>query len=118
MEDDLDVDRAGYSGSVEEEVMSEAQPKPHSAPKMPGYCATRRRIRVRKYQVGAGVFSIHTVIEILLAGGYMMVRGKPTHPAWILSWPVSMLLANALGGCLARAELTPEYVEMMKGDAS
>jgi hypothetical protein len=90
----------------------------HGAPKMPGYCATRKRIRIRKYRQGAVVTNIHAIIVILLAGDYMMVRGKPTHPAWILSWPVSMLLANARGGCLACAELTPEYVAAVMGGAS
>jgi hypothetical protein len=64
--------------------------------------------RPRKYRAGARL-GFEEVIRRCLAGEYVMARGRPTHPGWVLSWRVNMLVTMCASGIVAAAEITDEW---------
>jgi hypothetical protein len=54
----------------------------------------------RKYLVGDRFADVHQAITAILAGEYLMLRGKPMHSAMLKNWPLIMIANNVAYGHL------------------
>lgn len=66
--------------------------------------------KIRKYREGARILSIYEMIPVLLANRYVIVRGKPYHPAVLRNWSLISLMDICRYNQAHVAELTPEWI--------
>lgn len=64
---------------------------------------------VRKYQEGAPIESLSEAVGMIQRDEYIMVRGRPTHPAWLRSQSLALLAGQVRGRAFARAVITEEW---------
>jgi hypothetical protein len=66
--------------------------------------------KVRKYCAGERINSLAAMVLMIEDGRYMIVRGRPTHPAVLRNWSLASLNSVMRGGWMYLAELTPEWI--------
>lgn len=66
-------------------------------------------IKPKKFVTGSKITDIHTAIDHLLAGKYLIVRGKPMHPRVLMNWSVATLRGAATYGTIYEAQPNPSY---------
>jgi hypothetical protein len=66
--------------------------------------------KIRKYREGVRILGIYEMIPVLLANRYIIVRGKPYHPAVLRNWSLGSLTRICHYDQAHVAELTPEWI--------
>lgn len=73
--------------------------------------APRYPAKQRKYLEGQRVQSMTEVLLAIDRGEYLMVRGKPTHPAVVVNYSVATLRGFVENGYVNLATINPLYRE-------
>jgi hypothetical protein len=67
--------------------------------------------KLRKYRAGERLNSLVALVLIINDGRYIIVNGRPYHPAVLRNWSLASLDGTMRRGRMYLAELTPEWIE-------
>jgi hypothetical protein len=59
------------------------------------------------YLPGEPITTVQWAVELILAGDYLMFRGKPMHPAVLANWSINQLRSAIRGGWLRETRRNP-----------